>query len=149
MIAPNVFQDIDGRYRGLDGQIHHADGYIRHTVFSLWDTFRATHPLYTLIQRRRTRDFVRTFLEMYRESGRLPVWELAGNETDCMIGYHAVSVILDAWAKGIRDFDPALALEAMKAAPTAIGRAALVPAARLRAPRGRGRERVEDAGVRL
>jgi predicted alpha-1,2-mannosidase len=115
LIAPNVFQDVDGRYRGLDGQVHRADGYTRHTVFSLWDTFRAAHPLYTLIQRRRTRDFVRTFLEMYRESGRLPVWELAGNETDCMIGYHAVSVILDAWAKGIRDFDPALALEAMKA----------------------------------
>jgi predicted alpha-1,2-mannosidase len=115
LVAPNVYQDTDGRYRGMDGQIRRADGYTRHTVFSLWDTFRATHPLYTLIERRRTRDFVRTFLEMYRESGRLPVWELAGNETDCMIGYHAVSVILDAWVKGIRDFDPALALEAMKA----------------------------------
>jgi predicted alpha-1,2-mannosidase len=115
LIAPNLFQDVDGRYRGMDGQVHHADGYTRHTVFSLWDTFRGAHPLYTLIERRRTRDFVRTFLEMYRESGRLPVWELAGNETDCMIGYHAVSVILDAWAKGIRDFDPALALEAMRA----------------------------------
>jgi predicted alpha-1,2-mannosidase len=115
LLAPNVFQDVDGRYRGLDRGIHRADGYTRHTIFSLWDTFRAAHPLYTILQRRRTVDFVRTFLEMYRESGRLPVWELAGNETDCMIGYHAVSVILDAWAKGIRSFDPALALEAMKA----------------------------------
>jgi predicted alpha-1,2-mannosidase len=115
LIVPNLFQDVDGRYRGLDGRVHHADGYTRHTVFSLWDTFRAAHPLYTILQRQRTRDFVRTFLQMYRESGRLPVWELAGNETDCMIGYHAVSVILDAWVKGIRDFDPALALEAMKA----------------------------------
>jgi predicted alpha-1,2-mannosidase len=118
-LAPNLFQDVDGRYRGMDGRVHRAEGYTRHSVFSLWDTFRATHPLYTILQRARTRDFVRTFLEMYRESGRLPVWELAGNETDCMIGYHAVSVILDAWVKGIRDFDPALALAAMKASADA------------------------------
>jgi predicted alpha-1,2-mannosidase len=115
MVQPNVFQDVDGRYRGIDKRIHRAEGYTRHTVFSLWDTFRAAHPLYTLIQRKRTVDFIRTFLDIYREGGRLPVWELAGNETDCMIGYHAVSVILDAWAKGIRGFDPELALEAMKA----------------------------------
>jgi predicted alpha-1,2-mannosidase len=115
LIVPNLFQDVDGRYRGLDREIHVADGYTRHTVFSLWDTFRAAHPLYALLDRRRTRDFVRGFLEMYRESGRLPVWELAGNETDCMIGYHAVSVIADAWIKGVRGFDPALALEAMVA----------------------------------
>jgi predicted alpha-1,2-mannosidase len=128
LLAPNLYQDVDGRYRGLDHRIHQADGYTRHTVFSLWDTFRAAHPLYTLIQRRRTLDFVRTFLEMYRESGRLPVWELAANETDCMIGYHAVSVIADAWAKGIRDFDPALALQAMVA--TAGGNRGGLPAYR-------------------
>src|SRR5205814_8617031 len=92
-----------------------ADGDAPPPGCSRWAPFRAAPPLYTLIQRRRTGDFVRTFLEMYREPGRLPMWELAGNETDCMIGYHAVSVILDAWVKGIRDFDPALALEAMKA----------------------------------
>jgi predicted alpha-1,2-mannosidase len=118
LIVPNLFQDADGRYRGLDRAIHVADGYTRHTVFSLWDTFRAAHPLYAILERRRTRDFVRSFLEMYRESGRLPVWELAANETDCMIGYHAVSVIADAWIKGVRGFDPALALEAMQATAT-------------------------------
>jgi len=115
LLVPNLFQDVDGRFLGLDRKIHVAEGYTRHTVFSLWDTFRAAHPLYTILDRRRSLDFVRTFLDMYRESGRLPVWELAGNETDCMIGYHSVSVILDAWMKGIRGFDPTLALEAMKA----------------------------------
>jgi predicted alpha-1,2-mannosidase len=115
LLAPNVFQDVDGRTRGLDGKIRIAQGYTRHTVFSLWDTFRAAHPLYNLIARRRSSDLVRSMLEMARESGRLPVWELAGNETDCMIGYHAASVILDAWSKGVRGFDPALALRAMEA----------------------------------
>jgi predicted alpha-1,2-mannosidase len=115
LLQPNLFQDVDGRTRGMDGAVRRSDGYTRHTVFSLWDTFRAAHPLYTLIQRRRTVDFVRTFLDIFRESGRLPVWELAGNETDTMIGYHAASVILDAWAKGIRGFDPRLALAAMRA----------------------------------
>jgi hypothetical protein len=84
-------------------------------VFSLWDTFRAAHPLYTIIERARTLDFIQTFLAMYKESGRLPVWELWGNETDCMIGYHAVSVITDAYVKGIGGFDEQLALEAMLA----------------------------------
>jgi predicted alpha-1,2-mannosidase len=118
-LQPNVFQDVDGRYRGVDHKIHEAKGYTRHTVFSLWDTFRGAHPLYTILQRRRSVDFIRTFLDMYREGGRLPVWELAGNETDTMIGYHAVSVIVDAWMKGIRDFDPGLALDAMKASADA------------------------------
>jgi predicted alpha-1,2-mannosidase len=119
LLQPYLFQDADGRYLGMDRQVHQAVGYTRYTVFSLWDTFRAAHPLYALIERARSADFVRTFLEMYRESGRLPVWELWGNETDCMIGYHAVPVIVDAWVKGIRAFDPDLALAAMKAAAEA------------------------------
>ncbi|HLE62508.1 MAG TPA: GH92 family glycosyl hydrolase, partial [Pyrinomonadaceae bacterium] len=85
-----------------------------YTVFSLWDTFRATHPLYTLIDQKRTLDFIKTFLAQYEQGGRLPVWELAANETDTMIGYHAVSVLADAVAKGIRNFDLELAFAAMK-----------------------------------
>lgn len=83
------------------------------TVFSLWDTFRAEHPLFTIIDRKRALDFVRSLLAKYEESGILPVWELAGNETWCMIGYHAVPVILDAYVKGIRSFDAERALVAM------------------------------------
>ncbi|MBS3914625.1 MAG: GH92 family glycosyl hydrolase [Bacteroidetes bacterium] len=113
MIHPNVANDVDGKYRGMDNQIHEATGFNYYTVFSLWDTYRALHPLLTIIDRKRTADFIQTFLKMYEEGGRLPVWELAGNETDCMIGYHCASVIADAWIKGIRGFDSALALKAM------------------------------------
>lgn len=100
MSVPNVVSDTKGSYRGLDKKQHDGKGD-HYSVFSLWDTYRAAHPLYTLIEEKRTRDFMKTFLRMYRESGRLPVWELAANETNCMIGYHAVSVIADAMAKGI------------------------------------------------
>lgn len=112
-LAPNLFSDADGRFRGMDHAIHRAERGSRYTVFSLWDTYRATHPLFTLLERERTRDFVDTMLDHYRYGGLLPVWELAANETFCMIGYHSVSVIADATVKGIRDFDTALALEAM------------------------------------
>jgi len=113
MIAPNQAADVDGRYRGMDGRIHRAEGRRHYTVFSLWDTFRSAHPLYTLIETERTREFVETFLAMYEQGGRLPVWELAANETDTMIGYHSIPVIVDAWVKGIRGFDASVALEAM------------------------------------
>jgi predicted alpha-1,2-mannosidase len=112
-LSPNLFSDVDGRYRGRDQQIHQSKSHQQYTVFSLWDTFRAAHPLYTITQEDRTVDFIRTFLAQYREGGLLPVWELAANETGCMIGYHAVPVIVDAYMKGIRDFDTKLALEAM------------------------------------
>jgi predicted alpha-1,2-mannosidase len=114
MIAPNLFMDADGRYRGRDLKPHTAHGFTNYTVFSLWDTFRAAHPLYTIIDQKRTRDFINTFLAQYEQGGRLPVWELAGNETECMIGYHAVSVIADAARKGIGGFDRAQALAAMQ-----------------------------------
>ena len=114
MLAPNLFMDVDGQYLGRDFKIHTAQGFDNYTVFSLWDTFRAAHPLYTIIDQKRSLDFIRTFLTQYQQGGRLPVWELAANETDKMIGYHAVSVIADAAAKGIRGFDLALAFEAMK-----------------------------------
>ena len=118
MLAPNVYSDVDGRYRGMDGRIHKAHGRRQYTVFSLWDTFRSAHPLYTLIDTERTREFVETFLAQYEQGGRLPVWELAANETDTMIGYHAVPVIVDAWVKGIRGFDAQRALDAMLASAT-------------------------------
>lgn len=112
--APNLFMDVDGRYRGRDFKIHKADDFSNYTVFSLWDTFRAAHPLYNIIDQKRTRDFIRTFLVQYEQGGRLPVWELAANETDTMIGYHAVSVIADAAVKGIDGFELNKAFEAMK-----------------------------------
>ncbi len=105
MVQPNIAQDIDGKYRGRDNKIHKAEGFDYYSVFSLWDTFRGAHPLYTLIEKKRTSDFINTFLKQYEQGGRLPVWELASNETDCMIGYHSVSVMADAMAKGITGFD--------------------------------------------
>ncbi|WP_295768577.1 GH92 family glycosyl hydrolase [uncultured Mucilaginibacter sp.] len=119
MIAPNIYNDVDGQYRGLDGKVHKADGFNYYTVFSLWDTFRAEHPLLTLIDKKRTLDFIKTFLAMYEQGGLLPVWPLASNETFCMIGNHAIPVIADAYSKGIRDFDAGKALEAMKASANA------------------------------
>ncbi|WP_284651140.1 GH92 family glycosyl hydrolase [Flavobacterium terrisoli] len=114
MVQPNIAQDIDGKYRGRDNQIHKAEGFDYYSVFSLWDTFRGAHPLYTLIEKKRTADFINTFLKQYEQGGRLPVWELASNETDCMIGYHSVSVMADAMAKGITGFDYEKAFEAAK-----------------------------------
>ncbi len=120
LTVPNLATDVDGRYRGTDLQVHQAEeGTPRYTVFSLWDTFRATHPLLNVLEPERTEAFVRNFIDMYAEGGQLPMWELAGNYTGCMIGYHAVPVIADAWAKGLRDFDEDRALEAMVAAATA------------------------------
>jgi len=114
MLTPNVFSDVDGQYRGMDGTTRKADGFEMYTVFSLWDTFRAEHPLFTIVDRKRALDFVRSILTKYEESGLLPVWELASNETFCMIGYHSVPVILDAYVKGIRSFNAERALVAMK-----------------------------------
>jgi predicted alpha-1,2-mannosidase len=114
MIAPNLFMDVDGQFRGSDLRTHTASGFTNYSVFSLWDTFRATHPLYTIIEQKRTADFIKTFLAQYENGGRLPVWELAGNETDTMIGYHAIPVIADAALKGIPGFDREKAFAAMK-----------------------------------
>jgi predicted alpha-1,2-mannosidase len=114
MIHPNIANDVDGNYRGRDNKIHKTEGHNYYTVFSLWDTFRGEHPLLTIIDKKRTLDFIKTFLLQYQQGGRLPVWELASNETDCMIGYHSASVIADAVTKKIRGFDLKLALEAMQ-----------------------------------
>lgn len=111
-IHPSIYNDVDGRYLGRDMQIHKTDGFNYYTVFSLWDTFRALHPLFNIVQRERNLDFIKTFLEQYKQVGRLPMWELSSNETNCMIGNHAISVIADAYAKGINQFDIELAIEA-------------------------------------
>lgn len=113
MIAPNTFSDVDGNYRGMDQKIYNDTLNKTYTVFSLWDTFRAAHPLYTIIEQERTSEFLNTFLKHYDQGGRLPVWELSSNETDCMIGYHSISVITDAYLKGIRNFDSEKVLKAM------------------------------------
>ena len=96
MLAPNLYQDVDGKYRGMDLKIHETNDFKYYTVFSLWDTYRATHPLYTIIEQERTNDFINTFLAKFDEGGIMPIWDLAANYTGCMIGYHAVPVIADA-----------------------------------------------------
>ncbi len=114
MIHPSLEDDVDGRYRGMDDSIHTVDtGHHQYHIFSLWDTYRALHPLMTIIDPKRDNDFIRSMLNKFNESGRLPVWELCNNETDCMIGYHSIPVIADAYMKGIKDFDTTLALRAM------------------------------------
>jgi len=151
MIQPNIYQDVDGTYRGMDGKVRKLEAGkfkgqgskvnrgvdnnfkrsatrskqtqnskpptqnssdAHYTVFSLWDTFRAAHPLYTIVDEKRTVEFINTFIRMYEQGGKLPVWELAGNEENTMIGYNAVSVIADAMAKGIEGFDYQKAYEA-------------------------------------
>ena len=118
MIAPNIYQDVDGRYRGMDLKVHETKKFDYYTVFSLWDTYRAAHPLYTIIEEKRTNDFINTFIAKYNEGGIMPIWDLAGNYTGCMIGYHAVPVIADAYLKGIRGYDAEKAFEAMKFSAT-------------------------------
>lgn len=118
LLGPTLFMDSDGRYRGPDNAVHQADGWTNYSTFSLWDTYRALHPLTTLLQPpQRTNDFVNSLLASRRESphGVLPVWSFHGLETWCMIGYHAVPVIADAYMKGIRGYDAEEALQAMVA----------------------------------
>lgn len=111
-LAPTIFSDVDGSYFGPDKKVHKADGWTNYGTFSLWDTFRAEHPLLTYTDPERVNDMVKSFIAFYEQNGRLPVWNLWGNETDMMIGYHAVPVIVDAYMKGIGDFDAEKALEA-------------------------------------
>ncbi|WP_281614223.1 GH92 family glycosyl hydrolase [Flammeovirga sp. SubArs3] len=115
LLAPTLLSDIDGNYKGADQKVHKAEGYDKYDTFSLWDTYRATHPLYTLIHTDRVPDMINSFLSHYDETGLLPVWSMKGNETNMMIGYHAVPVITDAYFKGIKGFDVKKAYEACKA----------------------------------
>ena len=112
MIAPTIYSDVDGKYYGPDKQVHQADGWVNYSTFSLWDTFRAAHPLFTYTEPARVNDMVKSFIAFYEQNGRLPVWNFWGSETDMMIGYHAVPVIVDAYLKGIGDFDAEKALQA-------------------------------------
>ena len=115
MIAPSTFCDVDGSYRGADGEIYPNPGYTTHTTFSLWDTYRAAMPLYTIFQSERYVDFVNTMIGIYKEQGKLPVWHLHGCETNCMVGNPGIPSVADAIVKGFEGFDYELAFEAMKA----------------------------------
>ena len=112
MLAPTIYSDVDGQYFGPDGKTHQADGWTNYSTFSLWDTYRASHPLFTYIQPKRANDMIQCFLHFHEQSGALPLWNLYGWETNMMIGYHAVPVIVDAYLKGIGNFDAEKALEA-------------------------------------
>lgn len=114
MINPSVYCDVDGLYRGVDGNTHKADGFVNYTVFSTWDTFRALHPLYNIIQRERSKDIVESMIAHSEQSvhGVLPVWSHNANENWCMIGYHSVSILADAMTTGI-PVDTSRALAAM------------------------------------
>jgi len=117
-MAPSLFMDSDGRFRGPDNTVHRASGFTNYSTFSLWDTYRALHPLLTILQsEQRSNDIVQSLLAAQRASpfGLLPVWAFHGQETWCMIGYHAVPVIADAYLKGIRGYDAEQALQAMVA----------------------------------
>ncbi len=116
-LTPNIYQDVNGEYRGFDQNIHRAATSTQYTVFSLWDTFRAEHPLLSLIQQPRDSDMINSLLAHYDQSADhlLPMWELQGNETWCMVGYHALPVIADGYLNGVRGFDVQHAYEAMKA----------------------------------
>ncbi len=113
MIAPSLFSDANGQFKGVKGDVQKAEGYNRYTVFSLWDTYRALHPLLTLTQPARVNDMIKSMLDHYSQTGLLPVWELEGNETFCMVGNHSIPVISEAILKDIGDFDRQKALDAM------------------------------------
>lgn len=114
MINPTVYMDVDGQYKGLDQNVHKADGFTNYTTFSLWDTYRALHPLFNIIEPQRNADMVKSMLVHYDQSPEhmLPVWSNSGNENWCMSGYHSVSVLADAVVKGNASFDVNKALDA-------------------------------------
>jgi predicted alpha-1,2-mannosidase len=120
MLGPIIYEDVDGLYRGLDQNIHQSEGFTNYTIFSLWDTYRALHPLFNIIQPQRNNDMVKSLLAHYDQSVHkmLPVWSHYANENWCMIGYHSVSVIADAIAKGTTDVDLDRALNACKNSST-------------------------------
>ncbi len=119
-LHPFIFQDSDGSFRGLDKNIEKAEGFTNYTVFSLWDTYRALHPLFNLVQSKVNSDIINSMLAHYDKSAEkmLPIWSFYGNETWCMIGYHSVSVIADAIMKDIEGFDYERAYQAMKTTAT-------------------------------
>lgn len=119
LIAPNLFNDANGDYRGVDKEVYSNADFTNYTLFSLWDTYRTAHPLYTLTQQERVPDMINSMLTIYKQQGKLPVWHLRGNETNTMVGYSGVPVVVDACLKGFEGIDYELAYEAVKA--TAMG----------------------------
>lgn len=115
MVAPSVFNDVNGDYMGTDKKVHPKADFTNYTTFSLWDTYRAAQPLYTLIHPEKVNDLVKTMLAIYDQQGKLPVWHLMGNETNCMVGNSGVQVVGDAIVKGFKGFDVQKAYDAMKA----------------------------------
>lgn len=114
MVAPSLFNDVNGDYLGSDLKVHKLDKGNNYTTFSLWDTYRAAHPLMSIIHTERMPDMVNTMLRIYKEQGKLPVWHLMGNETDVMVGNPGIIVVADAYLKGVEGFNKDLAYEAMK-----------------------------------
>ncbi|WP_282014292.1 GH92 family glycosyl hydrolase [Marinifilum flexuosum] len=119
LIAPNIFDDVNGDSRGTDKEVYNNTSSTNYTLFSLWDTYRTAHPLYTITQQERVPDMINSMLEIYKHQAKLPVWHLRGNETNTMVGYSAVPVVVDACLKGFSGFDINLAYEAVKT--TAMG----------------------------
>jgi len=115
-LTPILYQDVNGQYRGFDQNVNKAEGFTNHAIFSLWDTYRATHPLFCLVQPERNVHMINSMLAHYDQSvdHLLPVWSLCSNETWCMIGYHSVPVIVDAYLKGLKGFDAERAYQAIK-----------------------------------
>ncbi len=120
MIHPSVYSDVNGEYRGLDRKVHKTQDWENHSIFSLWDTFRALHPLYTLIKQDHVGDLVQSMMAHFdqNDKGMLPIWTFHHNETDQMIGYHSVPVIADAYLKGLTDVDPEKILSAFDSTAT-------------------------------
>lgn len=114
MFAPSIFNDANGDYLGTDKKVYEKADFTNYTTFSLWDTYRGLHPLYTITQPEKINDIVKSFLAIYQQQGRLPVWHLMGNETNTMNGNHSIAVIVDAYLKGYRDYDTESAYEAIK-----------------------------------
>lgn len=114
MIAPSYFNDHNKDYLGTDKKVYRNASFTNLTTFSLWDTYRAAHPLFTILQPDKVNDMINTMLAIYKQQGKLPVWHLMGNETDCMVGNPGIIVVADAVMKDFKGFDTSLAFEAMK-----------------------------------
>ena len=114
MVHPSLFNDCNGDYMGADWKVHRDPGFDNYTIFSLWDTYRAAHPLYTIIDPKRTADFVNSMLAIYDQTGQLPIWHLRGYDTGTMVGINCLEIISEAYMKGNKGFDPERAFQALK-----------------------------------
>ena len=118
MIAPNLYHDINGEYRGTDKKVYKDTTFTNYTLFSLWDTYRAAHPLYTITHPERVSDMINSMLKIFEHQGKLPVWHLRGNETNTMPGYSAIPVVVDASLKGFEGIDLEAVFHAVKTSAT-------------------------------